>query len=77
LERAFRVELHGGRNRVHGEISNQILQGARDGDRTFAIFAAKARLGWRERGIAASATVDASGRPVDVPSTTFTISILD
>jgi hypothetical protein len=38
LEEHFRAELVGGRNKVHTDIANGILQGARDGDRTLQIY---------------------------------------
>jgi hypothetical protein len=71
LEKHFREELVGGRNRVHTDIANGILQGARDGDRTLLIYASKARLGWRERSVGVSASAAQS----EVPGATFTISI--
>lgn len=51
LENHFREELNGGKNKVFADIAGQILGGARKGDRTFAIYASKARMGWRERTI--------------------------
>jgi hypothetical protein len=71
LERHFRKELVGGRNRVHTDIANSILQGARDGDRTLLIYASKARMGWRERSVG----VSTSGNSETQPGTTWTLSI--
>jgi hypothetical protein len=75
LEKHFRSELVGGRNKVHTDIANGILQGARDGDRTLQIYTSKARLGWRERSATVSGS-SGSGGVVDAPpGTTFTIEI--
>jgi hypothetical protein len=71
LEKHFREELVGGRDRVHCDIANSILQGARDGDRTLLIYASKARLGWRERSVG----ISASDNGETTQGTTFTISI--
>jgi hypothetical protein len=69
LEKHFREELVSGRNRVHTDIANGILQGARDGDRTLLIYASKARMGWCER------RVSASGNGETPSGTTWTINI--
>jgi hypothetical protein len=69
LEKHFRAELVGGRNRVHSDIAHGILQGAREGDRTLQIYTSKARLGWCER------RVSASGNGETTQGTTWTISI--
>lgn len=72
LERHFREELSSGKTEVFAAIAQNIIQGAMEGDRTFAIYASKARMGWRER----SASVSASQGNGDAPAgTTFTISI--
>jgi hypothetical protein len=69
LEKHFREELVGGRNKVHADIAHGILQGARDGDRTLQIYASKARMGWRER------SVGVSGNGETPSGTTWTINI--
>jgi hypothetical protein len=43
------------------------------GDRVYNIFLAKTQLGWRERGISASASIGPG--TVEAPAQTFTISI--
>jgi hypothetical protein len=71
LEKHFREELVGGRNKVHTDIANGILQGAREGDRTLQIYASKARMGWRERSFSVAASQQGGDKPVH----TFTIEI--
>jgi hypothetical protein len=71
LEKHFREELVGGRNRVHTDIAHGILQGARDGDRTLQIYASKARMGWRERSVGVSAPQNSADAP---PATTLRLA---
>jgi hypothetical protein len=73
VSRHFQQEIQCGREDVNTAIGKSIATMALEGDRGLMMFYAKCRLGWSERSYVGQ--LDASGRPVDPPTTTFTISI--